>query len=668
MTFIAPPEEEVVRPTRRWRFRPWMLVLGIFVVILIAAFPLLRGGVQVGLQARTLKVVAEDARARLEKGDLAGAQMDVNQALVLLPEIRASLRRTGVWRFMPFVGVHIRALEDITEASQTTLASVQDILHVATTLQDAVAATVDAGDSLDPKVAPHRSFQDLSPEEKRSILLKLRNLLPELKIAREKMTIALNEWDKVNSQSLAGPVQNLLRPLVRKLHVYQTALDQGIVLTETFLPLSGLSSPKTYLVLLQNADELRPTGGFIGTIGMLILDAGEIKALAFQDVYALDGAVQDTWKDQPPEILTRELGVKAWFLRDSNWSPDFPQSSQRLLDVYAREAALANVTSTSFDGVIALQPKLFERLLQISGPLQVAGKTFHAENFFDQLEYDVEQGFLKDGTPVKQRKEIVSQVGAALMTALVNQPSSRWPEIMDQAVISLQQKDVLLYAHAPDIQRVWDAYGWTGRTKASAQDYLWVIDANLAALKTDGVMDKQVHYQLDARDPSRAVAKVTLTYKNTNRSFSWRYTRYRDYVRIYVPEGSELISSTGAMAGDKTRTGGIVVPGTVDVMRDLGKTVFGAFWAIEPGETRSLSFTYRLPAGMITPIQGTNAYELLVQRQPGAVSRLTLDLNFGKNIMTASPPEAQKDFGDARYQTSQSLQADELVHVRFASP
>lgn len=650
------------------RLRPWMIVLVILVALGFILFPLIRGGVQAVVQVRDLKTISQEAYQHLQQGDVVAARQNILSARAMLPQMRTDLRRMGFWRFMPIVGVHVRALEDVTSASETTLASVADLLQVVESLQDAVETVRGVDGVLDHGVAASRSFQDLTPQEKRAILVRLRDSLPSLKIAREKMGIALAEWDGVEKRSLIKPVENILHPLVTQLHGYKTTLDQGIALTETVIPLAGLSSPKTYLVLLQNSDEMRPTGGFIGTIGLLSVDAGEITRMTFEDVYALDGSVQDKWNDQPPEMLARHLGVPAWFLRDSNWSPDFTVSAQRILDVYAREHALAQTTSTPLDGVIALQPKLFERLLQLTGPLQVSGKTFRAENFFDQLEYDVEIGFLQEGTPVHQRKEIVSEVGEVLLATLVRQPSSRWPEILNHVTVSLHEKDVLLYARAPDVQRMLDVYGWTGRVKPGTGDYLWVIDANLAALKTDGVMEKQIAYALDARDPENPIATVTLTYHNTNRSINWRYTRYRNYVRVYVPEGSELISSEGAMLNDKTKTGGRVIPGTVDVMRDLGKTVFGAFWAVEPGETRTLTFTYRLPRTTVLDQKDPSLYTLLVQRQPGSEQRLTLDLNFGKNIMSALPAEEAVDFGDMRYKTSYPLRADQTVHVKVASP
>ncbi len=389
-------------------------------------------------------------------------------------------------------------------------------------------------------------------------------------------------------------------------------------------------------------------------------DSGEIGHIDFGDVYALDKLVIGKWKETPPDPLKRELGVSAWYLRDANWSPDFPQSAARIMDTYERERSLAGLATTTLDGVIALNPEFFRALLHLVGPIVVEGKTFDEKNFFDELEYDVEQGFLLEGTPVLQRKEIVSQVGDALVDRLLRLPAARWPELLALVSRSLERKDLLFAMRDPAFMSVLDARGWTGRVKAAPQDYLMVVDANLAALKTDGVMDKEIVYRADYADPAGPTATLTLTYRNTNRDFSWRYTRYRDYVRVYVPEGSELLSTEGAMLNDRTKTGGRVIAGNVDVFHDLGKTVFGAFWAIEPGETRTLRFTYRLPRF----VDGSDSHTLVVQRQPGANTRLTLDLSFGKRVVAASPSEDLREHGDDRYRVSLPLTQDQIFEIR----
>ena len=42
-------------------------------------------------------------------------------------------------------------------------------------------------------------------------------------------------------------------------------IDELLTLYPNF---AGFKEPKTYLVLLQNSNELRPTGGFIGSVGI----------------------------------------------------------------------------------------------------------------------------------------------------------------------------------------------------------------------------------------------------------------------------------------------------------------------------------------------------------------------------------------------------------------
>jgi len=232
---------------------------------------------------------------------------------------------------------------------------------------------------------------------------------------------------------------------------------------------------------------------------------------------------------------------------------------------------------------------------------------------------------------------------------------------------ALKKKDMMIYSRDADLQSVLDARDWSSRAKTTPDDYLMVVDANLAALKTDGVMNKDITYTIDAQDLNNVTAKVVLHYVNTNTKIDWRYTRYRSYVRVYVPEGSELISSSGAMQKDLNESGGKFIPGTVDVMKDLGKTVFGAFWAIEPGKTGELSFTYRLPPEVGKKIAEENSYQLLAQKQPGSKARLTLNLAFGKKLQNATPGEDPSQFNDESYRISHwpLLKGDQLFTTRF---
>lgn len=645
----------------------WVRVFGIVVVcIMVAGFSWFAYGVvRVGLAVSTVRASLQDIQRSVQVGDVEAVYDQLGKTSEVLETVRVRLAFFDGWEHAPFIGGDLQTLQDLTRTGTQVVDGGRHVLHAAVSFQQALRSVGLVRNTLTPNIAPTRRFVDVSVAEKRELLGRLQNTLPELRVARDEFAIAADSWANTGHDDRVLRLVPAAKKFVEELPTLKRQTDQAIAFLEVFLPLMGTVREQSYLVLLQNSDELRPTGGFIGTVGYLRVDAGHLNEFRFEDVYAIDNPISGVWKDVPPEPLKRELGVQAWFLRDRNWSPDFPTSAEEVMKTYEREKGLlASSTPIHLDGVMALQPDLFKRLLQFTGPVTVAGKTFGAENFFDQLEYDAEMGFHQQGLPVERRKDIVLQVGNTLMERLMATPASRWGTLLDILTESLMEKDVLFAMRDPRTMALLDARSWTGRAAGTPQDYLWVVDANLAALKTDGVMEKEIHYRIDLT-PDGPLGTVTLRYHNANRAHTWKHTRYRDYVRVYVPEGSELLSSIGAMRTDRNVAGGKVVPGTVDVMHDLGKTVFGAFWSIEPGESRTLTFTYRLPPAIAERVREEKRYQLLVQRQPGAYTRLTLDHAFGKNIRAAVPGEERRFFGDARYQVSQSLTRDQLFDVRF---
>jgi hypothetical protein len=653
-------------PPKQRRRLPWksIVALGLIAVLALCA-PLVYGLGKAGASAALLQTLVKEMVAKAVARDFTGAENLLGDAEGLVDEISSGLRATGFWRGMPVIGKQITALEDVARAGSSAIEGGRSLLRIAATLEEAFAQVGLAASNLEPGVQPTRSFRDLTVEEKRTILARFYDRLPDLRLAREKIDIAADAWARVPQDELFAPIRRVLAPIAAQIPLFRERLDQAVPLIELLVPMAGYPDRKTYLVLLQNDDEMRATGGFIGTVGLLTLNAGDIEQFEFKDVYAYDNPATGKLTDAPPEIMKKQLGVTVWYLRDSNWSPDFPTSAERIIDVFRREVALAGQPTPEVTGVIALQSSFFKDLLALTGPITIEDQTFDSENFFDKLEYAVEMRFHQLGIPTRQRKEILSKVGDVLMERLMQLPSSQWPSLLAIVTKNLARKEMQIYDRDPALLRALDGHQWSGRVLGAESDYLLVIDSNLAAYKTDGVMRKDVRYSVDLTAPGGPTATVLLTYRNDAPGYTWRYTRYRDYVRIYVPEGSELISSEGAMFTDKYKAGGRVIPGTVDTYRELGKQVFGAFWSIEPKETRTLRFTYRLPPAVVSDlVDGT--YQLLVQRQSGTNTTLTLDHVFGKNVVSATPPEAPEQFGDTRYRASIDLVSDTTINVTVA--
>lgn len=657
----APDKPKTKIKKGKWIKGIMLLVLfGLFVFLLLPSIALGRAVVA----AMEAKQSLSDLQVQLKEGDYAAAADQAKKAQMSVEAVGDALQGVGFFRDMPYVGIQVRSLQDVVAVGSSTLDSVHDLLNVATALSDAVESGAVALDKTNVDVASNRGWADLSIVEKRNLLGALQDSLPDIRLARDKIDMALALWNAIPQDRMFPFVTAALRPLSENLPVIRQAMDQSVPLLETLIPLSGYPTSKQFLVVLQNADEMRPSGGFIGSVASVTLDAGQIEDFRFYDVYNIDNPVSDVWKEIPPEPLAKNLGVGAWFMRDANWSPDFAESASKVLDFYVRENALQGKDEKP-DGVIALEPGFFRELLHLIGPIQIRGKTYDERTFMDFLEYEVEIGFLQQGISLEDRKAIMGELGSEIMKKVQAMPRSEWPKLLNLLTSALREKQVMIYSKDTDLQSSLDNRQWSGRAKATVCDFMWVVDANLAALKTDGKMIKSANYEIDARNTGRPIAKVTLNYQNTVTKVDWRYTRYRSYTRVYVPDGSQFMSSQGAMQGDLLQTGGRFMPGKVDVMKELGKTVYGAFWAIEPGKSGSLSFTYSLPPS-VSDCLVQNNYQLDWPKQPGADStEINVKVLMPGTVRSADPSEPESKWGDAIYESQADLKEDRRFSAKY---
>ncbi len=113
----------------------------------------------------------------------------------------------------------------------------------------------------------------------------------------------------------------------------EALLDEAINATSFLRSLLGYEEPRTYLLVGQNQNEIRATGGFIGIAVQATLDSGELTELVYHDSTAVD---RDTVPDNPdaPEGLYWYLGMGKLLFRDANWNPHFPASAAQVAEIY----------------------------------------------------------------------------------------------------------------------------------------------------------------------------------------------------------------------------------------------------------------------------------------------------------------------------------------------
>ena len=614
-------------------------------------------GADAAIQAQGGKKDLERAEALLRTGDFAGTDAALSSAETKFSRARSEIIPYKILLPVPWIGRQVSATDDLltsgieaTRAIRSAVGVLSEVLKV-------------AGGDLGQLLPESGTFASLTPVQKREILAKLLSVGPSLREVREAILRSREAFDRIPKTGLAAPLRLAIIPFGERLDILEGTLAPLAPLAEVLPRVAGYPVPRTHLFLLQNYTEIRPSGGFIGSFGIVKVADGDLVSFDTHDVYSLDNPATGRVAVKPPAPLAKYLGVKTWFFRDSNWSPDFRQAAEEAIRAYDREVAAARLNFPPVDSVIGMTPRVAEDLLRLVGPITVSGVTFTPENLVDELEYQVELGFLETGLPPAQRKEIQGELAGELLRRLTSLPVDRWPEILRILGDGLREKRIMIYDRDPSVQERYQAFDWAGRVKETSGDFLMVVDANLASLKTDAVVDRTIGYRIYPDESGALHGVATITYKN-NGSFTWKTTRYRTYTRIYAPAGSRFLRGEGAMENDKILDPRRR-PGTYDAEEELGKAVFGAFVSVEPGETRSLTFEYLLPDSIGDGVSG-GRYTLLAEKQPGTSGhRLTLDLDFGKRVVRAAPPEDPREFGDARYRFVTDLRIDRQFVVGF---
>ncbi len=450
------------------------------------------------------------------------------------------------------------------------------------------------------------NFANLDNENKNKFLKLLFESGPEINGLKANLDLALFNIDKIRKTSVLWPVYDQISEYKTQLREASALMDKLSSLVKVLPILAGYPTEKEFLIILQNNDELRPTGGFIGVFGLANVKNGDIISLKTSDSYHLDMPAVDNWKKEPPAPIKKYLDVENWYLRDANWIPDWPLAAQKINEIYTGESLAIGQPAPNFAGIIAINPDYISDLLNLVGPINISGEEYNSRNFQELLQYNVEIAYKDRNISSWNRKEIINELLEELKIRLFNLPSSQWINLVNVIADATARKDIQIYFKDPALEDLVKNMDAAGEIKQTEGDYLMVVDANLAAFKSDAVVKKKIDYNISQRN-DRTSASLTLNYKHEG-DFDWRTTRYRSYTRIYLPYGSRLITVSGF---DKDKSDWTSFDDST-----LNKTVFGFFFTVEPGTEKEISISYFLPEN-INKQMTNGTYSLLAQKQSG---------------------------------------------------
>lgn len=350
--------------------------------------------------------------------------------------------------------------------------------------------------------------------------------------------------------------------------------------------------------------EIRPTGGFIGSFGLLTLDRGRLSEFNVSDVYSADGQLKG--HVEPPMPIKEYLGEANWWLRDSNWDPDFPISAKRA------EWFLDKEIDKQVDGVIAIDLNPIKDFLKYTGPVNLSdyGLNITELNFYEKVQSEVQD----NAFPGTHKK-------ASFLTALSRNLIEKARSIsFDQKISTiklvyknLQEKHIQAYLHDEVIQNSLSQLNWAGSVfvpycgENCYSDLLGIIEANVGVNKSNYFIKRKIETNVKIAS-EKIERKLNLTVQNTATQSLGPSGIYKSYIRLLVPENAENIKVKSKF-GQNTQ---FLEP---DIINSKGRKEAGVFIEILAGETKDIEYSWesRIDSNIQT-------YNLFVRKQSGIES------------------------------------------------
>jgi hypothetical protein len=653
-------EEEVPIVSREKRIAWALIILGL-ILFLVWVVRMAQIGLSLRKHLSQAQTLAEQANSP--------ESPDIQEACSLVHDLRGdvvALRRQagGLIQLAPVLGWLPKIGGDLRAAPH--------LLNTADGLTEAGALTCDA---VKPALASLGSTEtNLTPEQIIGLLTKEQASLKQALAATERSQAA---WEQVDPGSLSPWLAGKVSKLDQGLPLLRVGLQAATVAPD----LLGANEPRTYLILVQNDDELRPTGGYISGAGVITVEQARIVKVSFLDAYHVDDYLNKPYP-APPAPLLDYMGSEIWLFRDANWSPDFPTSARQAAYFYEYGQDAPPV-----DGVIALNQRAVELLLVGLDKVYVPDATepvtsANVRQFIQEAWNPGESN--NTGEWILNRKEFIGQLAFAILQRIEDDPHSvSWVQVAKGLYQALNERHLMIFVKDADTERVLAQIGWDGSLRESTGDYLMVVDTNIGFGKVNSLISERIDQRITLNADGTASSELTLTYMHQGRREDVHcqppppYTAgityealihrcYYNYLRTYVPSGSVLRAATPHPAPGEYFILGKPIDGQAITLSDeAGKAVFAQFFVVEYGQTLTTHFEYDLPQVVQSKDRRHN-YTLLIQKQAGtdtASISLTVVLPPGADLLVATPP-SQIVNGDTLTFDLQ-LETDVVVEIAY---
>ncbi|MBN1564144.1 MAG: DUF4012 domain-containing protein [Anaerolineae bacterium] len=415
---------------------------------------------------------------------------------------------------------------------------------------------------------------------------------------------------------------------LEKYHQQLVDINQMLLESPELLTLAlGLEEPQAYLVLAQNSDEIRPSGGYISTYGWFTVGSGRILNYDYS-------ASTINSPNPPPAEYWDEVDVPDWwFMRDNvyaawdgSWYADFPSTAQMNTWYYDN----GRNPESPIDGVFSIDLVGFEYILEALGGVNVQSYdvAVTAATFRDEI--------------YKIRSEGSNSEHKRFLAALYKQIMNDWQSVEEEESIelrgallrALQEKHIMIYFTDQTLNEAADILGWSGSQDSGRdQDYVMVADTNMGNKASRSVI-RQLTYDVSIQPDGSLHNRVAVSYDYSARvaeddpavGLDHGPINYSTLAQIFVPYNSVL-----------TNIDNLLYEPSV-VVTDY-HTIFVTRVGVDYNENQRIQLSFETPP-LVEAFGRYRRYILRLQKQPGMIAEFVnvqVTLPGGATLISSSP-------------------------------
>lgn len=418
---------------------------------------------------------------------------------------------------------------------------------------------------------------------------------------------ASGELAALDFNAVTPDVLLMLRQL-EQTHEQLSAIQQLLLAAPDILTVAlGLRDEQTYLVLAQNSDELRPSGGYLSSYGWIVMRNGRVSAYDYS-------ATTTTSPTPPPQNIEFPFEIPDWWFTfrqpiyaawDGSWSPDFRTTADMAMWYYNA----GNNPHAPVTGAISIDIIGFQTLLGALGRIQVPGYnvTVDINNFRDVI-YEIREG--EGDNPHKE-----------FLAALYKQIFEEWQSVDDVDTNSallgallqgLQEEHIMLRFADPALNQAVEQLGWSGSQGSGTEsDYLMVVDANLGNKSNYSVI-RQITYDAEVSASGDVNSRTTIAYDypaalaDNDPAVDPEHhgpIDYRTLLQVIAPDGAHGVTSTDPEL-------------TYRVVDQPEHTLITSLLTVPYDQAARLQYVYETP-GVVEAFGPYQHYRLLIDKQSG---------------------------------------------------